>query len=269
LHAAFAASSIADREEASVRVDSAIGREHYDGMNFSLRSRVASRLNLTANYTLAWAYGYGMGASGFRNYPKLATAPFASWEWGPSPNDERHHITVAGVFNLPKGFEIAPILQYGSARPFDLTNSANTLNTGSGTGVGIVVPTADPKNYFDFSTSNGYASVSDADTAAQNCFYGINGASASCTIAKYDSLRGNPFFQLDSRLGKTFKFGERANVQVIAEAFDLTNRANYGNNFGKSIGSQPTFNHPVGFISPSSVIIPRATWGELGARFTF
>jgi hypothetical protein len=74
---------------------------------------------------------------------------------------------------------------------------------------------------------------------------------------------------LDTRLAKNFKIRERANVQVIAEAFNLTNRANYGNNFGNSIASASTFNHPVGFIGPSSVIIPRATWGELGARFTF
>ena len=86
------------------------------------------------------------GGGSFRNYPKLSRAPFASWEWGPSPNDERHHITVAGVVDLPKGFQISPIIQYGSARPFDLTNSSNTLNTGGGTAVGVVVPTSDPKN---------------------------------------------------------------------------------------------------------------------------
>jgi hypothetical protein len=58
-------------------------------------------------------------------------------------------------------------------------------------------------------------------------------------------------------------------VQLIAEAFNLTNRANYGNNFNNSIGSATKFNHPAGFIAPSSTIIPRATWGELGFRFSF
>jgi hypothetical protein len=167
---------------------------------------------------------------------------------------------VAGVVDLPKGFEVAPILQYGSARPYDLTNSSNTLNTGGGTAVGIVVPTNDPKNWFAFAGNN---------SGAQNCFYGLGGSAASCTIAKYDPLRGDPFFQLDTRLAKTIKIRERANVQIIAEAFNLTNRANYGNNFGRSIGSASRFGHPAGFIAPSSTIIPRSTWGELGARFTF
>ncbi len=257
--APYAASSIPERVPASVRVEESIGRDHYDGINLSFREQL-HRFQLQANYTLAWAYGYGSGGSSFRNYPKLATAPFASWEWGPSPNDERHHITVAGVVNIPKGFQIAPILQYGSARPFDLTNSSNTLNTGGGTAVGVVVPTSDPKNYFAFAGDN---------TSAQNCFYGLAGATPGCTIVKYNPLRGIPFFQLDARLAKDFKFGEKAGVQLIAQAFNLTNRGNYGNNFGNSIASSSTFNHPVGFIAPSSVIIPRATWGELGFRVTF
>ena len=260
LDAAYAASSIPDRVPASVRVDSAIGREHYDGLNFSFRERLAKRLQLQANYTLAWAYGFGTGGGSFRNYPKLATAPFASWEWGPSPNDERHHITVGGVVDLPKGFSIAPIMQYGSARPFDLTNSSNTLNTGGGTAIGVVVPKSNPKDYFAFAGNN---------PGAQDCFYGLGGSTADCTISKYDPLRGDPFFQLDTRLAKKFKFGERSSVELIAQAFNLTNRANYGNNFGRSIGSATHFDKPVGFLAPSSTIIPRATWGEMGAKFTF
>jgi hypothetical protein len=59
------------------------------------------------------------------------------------------------------------------------------------------------------------------------------------------------------------------NLQLVAQAFNLTNRANYGNNFGLNIASASTFGHPVGFINPASTIIPRATWGELGVRFTF
>ena len=220
--------------------------------------------------------GYGTGGSSYRNYPKLSTAPFASWEWGPAANDERHHVTVAGVVNLPKGFDIAPILQYGSARPYGVTNSANTLNTGGGTATAVVVPTSNPKAYLTFTTLNGYSSVSAADAAAENCFYGL-GVAANCTIAKFNPLRGEPFFQLDTRLAKTFKFGDKANLQVIAEAFNLTNRANYGNNFGSAalgttlanIASPLTFGHPQGFIAPSSTIIPRSTWGELGFRFSF
>ncbi len=245
---------------ASVRNDESIGRSHYDGFNFSFRQRMTNRVQFAANYTLAWAYSYDAGGGSFRNYPRLSTNPFASYEWGPSPNDERHHVTVSGIVDLPKGFQLSPIMQFGSARPYNLTNSGNTLNTGGGTAIAVVVPTNDPTNYFAFAGNN---------KGAQNCFYGINGVAQGCTIAKFDPQRGDPFFELDMRLAKNIKFGERMNLQLLAQAFDLTNRANYGNNFGRNIGDASTFGHPVGFINPNSVIIPRAVWGELGVRFTF
>ncbi len=258
LHSAFAATTLP--ELASVRNDESIGRSHYDGMNISLRRRMSHHVSINANYTLARAYSYDGGGGSFRNYPRLSTNPFASYEWGPSPNDERHHVTLSGIVELPKGFQLAPIMQFGSARPYNLTNSSNTLNTGGGTAFAVVVPTSDPTNYLAFSGNN---------AGAQNCFYGLNGVAQGCTIAKYDPLRGDPFFELDLRLAKNIKFRERMNLQLVAQAFNLTNRANYGNDFNNNIASTLTFGHPGGFINPSSTIVPLAVWGEFGARFTF
>jgi outer membrane receptor protein involved in Fe transport len=258
LDAAFAAAG--QPRLNSVRDDESINRSHYDGFNFSYRQRMTHHFSINANYTLAWAYSYDGGSTSYRNYPRLSTNPFASYEWGPSTNDERHHVTVSGLWDLPKGFQISPILQFGSARPYNLTNSANTLNTGGGTANAVVVPTSDPTNWLAFAGNN---------TGAQNCFYGINGVAQGCTIAKYDPLRGDPYFELDMRLAKNIKIRERMNLQLVAQAFNLTNRANYGNNFGLNIASASTFGHPVGFINPNSTIVPHAVWGELGARFTF
>src|SRR5882724_3353890 len=151
---------------ASVRNEESIGRSHYDGMNISLRQRMTHHFSINANYTLAWAYSYDGGGGSFRNYPRLSTNPFASYEWGPSPNDERHHVTLSGIVELAKGFQLSPIMQFGSARPYNPTNSSNTLNTGGGTAIAVVVPTNDPTNYFAFAGNN---------AGAQNCFYGLNG----------------------------------------------------------------------------------------------
>ena len=244
----------------SVRDEQSIGRAHYDGINFSYRQRMSHHFSLNANYTLAWAYSYDSGGGFFRNYPRLSTAPFAPYEWGPSPNDERHHVTVSGIIDLPKGFQFAPIMQFGSARPYGVTNSSNTLNTGGGTAFAVVVPQNNPNDWFAFADNN---------AGAQDCFYGLHGVTKSCTIAKYDPLRGDPFFQFDLRLSKNIRFGERMNLQLVAQAFNLTNRANYGNDYNANIASQSTFGHPAGFINPSSTTIPRSLWGELGLRFTF
>ncbi len=266
LAAAFAAST--QPTLASVRDEQSIGRSRYDGVNFSYRKRMSNHLSLNANYTLSWAYGYDAGQSSFRNYPRLSTNPLASYEWGPTPNDERHHVTLSGIFNLPWRFELAPIVQFGSPRPWmntsdtpGVTNSGNTLNTGGGTANAVVVPSNDPTNYLAFSGDN---------KGAQNCFYGLNGYTpGSCTIAKYDPVRGDSFFELDLRLSKTIMLGERMRVELIGQAFNLTNRANYGNDFNNNIADPTTFGHPAGFIAPASTIIPRSLWSEFGVRFSF
>ena len=78
---------------------------------------------------------------------------------------------------------------------------------------------------------------------------------------------------MDARLAKNIKLGETRNLQLIFQAFNLTNHANYGNNFygagaGAVVGAS-TFGHPLGFINPVSTSIPRAFTGEFGARFSF
>jgi hypothetical protein len=74
---------------------------------------------------------------------------------------------------------------------------------------------------------------------------------------------------LDLQLAKNFKFGERMNLQFVAQAFNLTNRANYGNNFSLSIADPSTFGHAQGFINPASTFTPRSLWSEFGVRFSF
>jgi len=42
---------------------------------------------------------------------------------------------------------------------------------------------------------------------------------------QFDPLRGDPSSRLDMRLAKNIKIGERMNIQLIGQAFNLTNRA--------------------------------------------
>jgi hypothetical protein len=60
------------------------------------------------------------------------------------------------------------------------------------------------------------------------------------------------------------------------QAFNLFNHANYGNNFGLTVNKNTTdstpsatFGNPIGFINPTSSLLPRAFTGEFGARFSF
>ena len=68
--------------------------------------------------------------------------------------------------------------------------------------------------------------------ARTNCYYLTTGLHDREVRS---SARTSGFFELDAKLAKNIKIGERVNIQLVAQAFNLTNRANYGNNFGNNI----------------------------------
>ena len=93
-------------------------------------------------------------------------------------------------------------------------------------------------------------------------------AAGTCHQAGYDTVRGDPFFQMDMRIAKNIRVREGWNLQLIFQAFDLTNKTNFGSNFHNT-NTSGSFMKPEGFINPSSSFTPRAFVGEFGARFTF
>jgi hypothetical protein len=250
----------------SVRDEQSIGRSRYDGLNFTYRQRAFHHTDLTANYTLAKAQGYNEDGGSFRYYPRDPQNPLAPNEFGPDFNDERNHVTLALTSHLPWGLEFSPILQAGSARPYNPIASVNELNFGGGSDAGaLVVPKNDQSNLTAFvvpDPANPGQFVVDK-LAASQCYY-----SGNCVVAPYNSKRGDPYFNMDARIAKNIKLGEARNLQLAFQAFNLTNHANYGNDFGTAVDLS-TFGHAVGFINPSSSFLPRAFTGEFGARFTF
>jgi len=237
-----------------LRTDESIGRSRYDAMNISYRQRGFHHTDLVANYTLARAVGYSENGNAFRNYPRDPQNPFSPFEFGPTFNDERHHVTLAATAHLPWGMEFSPILQVGSARPYNAIAGSNLLGLGSGSATGaLVVPNSDPNNLTAITSK----------LAGAQCYYAGN-----CHVVPYNSLRGDPYLNMDARVAKNIKLGEHRNLQLAFQAFNLTNHANYGNNFG-TVAGDPTFGHPIGFINPTSTYLPRAFTGEFGARFTF
>ena len=249
----------------SLRDEVSGGRSRYDGLNFSYRQRNFHRVDLIVNYTLARAVGYNQDGGSFRYYPQDPQQPLAASNFGPAFNDERHHLTVAGTVKLPWGMEFSPILQAGSARPYNVTSSYNQLNLGGGSQAGVlIVKNSDPTNLLAFPANTGVAATDNAQKlAAVQCYY-----SGNCTAVSYNSHRGNPFFNVDARVAKNIKLGEKRNLQLAFQGFNLFNHANYGNNFD-TVAQSPTFDKALGFINPTSSLLPRAFTGEFGARFSF
>ena len=81
--------------------------------------------------------------------------------------------------------------------------------------------------------------------------------------------------ELDARVGKTITFGEKYNINLFFQGFDLTNHANFGSSIQGNVsdfstdGTKNTFLKPFDFITPGSTVLPKSFTGEFGARFSF
>jgi hypothetical protein len=198
--------------------------------------------------------------------PRFALLPA---DLGPVPNDELHHGTISAVVDLPWGFQVAPILQAASARPYDATNGvSNVLGFGSGPATAHdLVQASSPSNLF--------WSATQSSAALKACYL-----AGTCVQLPYDSLRGQPYFNIDTRVSKSIKIKEHSDLKLMFQAFDLTNRANFGNNYDGNVRhfnaaspSTSSFATPLGYIGCNANgcnrAIPISFRAEFGAQFTF
>jgi hypothetical protein len=241
---------------AQIVVESSIGRSRYDGFNLSYRRRLNRRFSINTNYVLSRALAYVGGPAAFGNAAPIPTILFPSYDLGPAPNDETHRIVFSGILQLPGGIQLAPIMQWASARPYAAAQGVTWTSAGSGNGTTrAVILNSDPTNL-----------RATKDLTAQQLRDGI--AAGTMHEIGYDTLRGQAFFQWDMRVSKFFKVRERHKVEVIAQFFNLTNRANFGGNYVTSIRSD-TFGTPNGYIAPSAVLVPKSLAAELAVQYRF
>ncbi len=237
-------------------VEQSVNRSRYDGLNVSYRRRMSRHFSINTAYVLSRGVSYQCAAATFGC---TATDPFNRFtktDFGPVPSDERHRWTFSGVFDLPAGFQLAPIIQAASARPYNTVEGIDVFGYGARVSQAhAIVLTSQPNN---LTATAGW-------TAAQlrSCL-----AAGQCRELSYNALRGQPFFQMDLRVAKNFRFSDRYNLRLIFQSFDLTNRANFGNNYDGNIRSS-TFGQPIGYITPSGVIVPKSFRAEFGAEFSF
>ena len=253
-----------------------IGRSYYDGLNVSYRQSPFKHFSTVINYTWAKALAFEGNPAAFRN---TATNPFLGQlrhaDFGRAPNDEKHHVTAAGTLTLPFRIEVSPILQAGSSRPLDIYSSTDLWGVGSGRGsahAAILTGSKEgPDAYRSYQATAKAAVAADPSKATTLAsFYKNCLAAGTCREVSYNSYHGLPVIQFDARVGKTISFREHYNLNLFFQGFNLTNRANFGNNYDGNVNNaSSSFLTPLGFVNPSSTIVPRSFTGEFGARFAF
>jgi hypothetical protein len=122
-----------------VFVIASVNKAKYDELAIHFEKRLTRGMAFQTNYTLAYARGFGGVVDGTTSpqalYPQVATATggdiFAPYEWGPSSYDERHRVTIAGVFMLPFDIDLSPSFTVASARPYTQYRANNPSGDGS------------------------------------------------------------------------------------------------------------------------------------------
>lgn len=179
-------------------------RSRYDALTIHLQGNVTNRFNLIVNYTLSSADTWGCILAELFDYVNGVCNPlnpFGPGDYGPSGEDVTHRAVVAGVFHLPAGFEVSTLSQFESARPFTMTTPVDV---------------------------NGFGDSAD-DRAI------VNGVHTSL-----DEFRGTPYIQMDARVTRPFKIGERFTAMPFVGFFNLFNRSNPGANFVTNLAALPS-----------------------------
>ncbi|HEX8492184.1 MAG TPA: TonB-dependent receptor [Pyrinomonadaceae bacterium] len=185
-------------------------RTKYDGLLLSLEKRLANRYQFRASYALSKAFNYANDDQiPFSNGP--VNPNNLQLEYGPTPNDQRHRFTFAGVFELPAGIRLSPLYTLASGVPMDilLPDGSSRIPSLQRNAGGRLFKTGAELNAF---------------ITQLNASGGVNGQ--PLPLVRDDARFNDSFNSLDLRASKIFRFGERISVEPIIEVFNLFNMTN-------------------------------------------
>jgi outer membrane receptor protein involved in Fe transport len=213
------------------------GRSNYNAFTVSFKRRYANKYQLNAHYTLARARAWFGATSDFGFGPMNQ---FNKWDaaadYGPTLEDERHRFVISGIFDLPAGFQVAPIFQLGSARPYNVF----------------------PSCVCDINKDG--VTFNERDSPDGNDQHHLPPG----------TMRGDKFSQLNVRVSKFFNFGEHKKLGLFFEAFNVFNTGNFGNQF-QNVTGEADFGKPTNFFGATGFSEPLGIpfQAQLGARFSF
>ncbi len=209
----------------------------YDGMTLTLTRRFADRFQMQVNYTLARNVDDDSNERNFSQEPALN--PFdLSMDRGYSKQDVRNNFNVSGLVDLGYGFTLSGVLITRSGFPYTAVIGSDIQNDDN----------------------------DDNDRAI------VNGR-----VVDRNSFRQPKFFNLDLRLLKGFRFGERMRLDLSAEVFNVTRSSNrnFGNDaisvFGEPLadGSPSDPDAGIPLFAPSTARFGGPRQLQLGVRFVF
>ncbi len=182
----------------------------YDGLLVSFEKRFSKRTQFRAGYTLSKTFNYANDDQiPFSNGP--INPNNLQLEYGPTPNDQRHRFTFAGMFDLPYSLRFSPIVTMASGVPMDIL-----VPDGSGR-VPQLQRNAGNRLFHSATELNDF--LRRINTAG-----GFGGQ--PLPLVSEQTRFSDSFNSFDLRVSRPFKIGESVTIEPIAEVFNLFNVTN-------------------------------------------
>ena len=243
------------------------GRSYYDALNLEVKKRFSNSFQFLATYT--WAHSID-DSSDLQTLLKPQDNTNFRAEKSDSLFDQRHRFVFSGVMSSPDGwrkagglrgflsdFTFAPIVEFGSGRPFN-----------------IIAP-GDANGDFQSTNERPFVLADGSLCRGGNIVAGTNDPACVTGFPISGSLGRNmgithSYFSVDARVSRRIRFSETMNLELIAEGFNLLNRFNEAsgnpfytavNGFGKRAGNGRYFSRPTAAYDPRQF--------QFGAKFNF
>ena len=219
-----------------------VGETDYNALLVQIEKRLSHGVSARVSYTFADATGNTSGAGAAAINFQQGSNMNLDLNDGRTDNIRRHNLVVSGRTLVPytHGMTFSWVARALSGVPFSLTNNLIDVDR-NGTLFDPIAP----------------GSYTGAGTIAADNY----------TVEDYDGKRngatGPGFFQLDTRFGWRLNVGSGRTLDLSADVFNITNRANFANPGGNQ-GAPTTF---LVLSALRAGAAPRTL--QIGARFGF
>lgn len=185
-------------------------KTQYDGLLLSLDRPFSNNYGFRVGYTLAKAFNYANDDQiPFLNGP--VDPNDLGKEWGPTPNDRRHRLTLSGQ-TLVSGINISALWTISSGVPMDIMMPDGQSR------IPVLQRNAGGRQFHTAAELNTYL-------ANLNAGGGVNGVLLPLVT---DGARFNDSFNsLDVRVSRPFAINPRIRVEPMLEVFNLFNVTNF------------------------------------------
>ncbi|HEX5731633.1 MAG TPA: TonB-dependent receptor [Blastocatellia bacterium] len=249
-------------------------RSLFDSWTTQLRGRVGRRTVFSVSYVLANSRAWGGQPVASYSGNGIAIDPrvqFNDEEFGPTRIDERHRVVFSGVFDMPWGVQLAPIMQYASSRPYSLNAGIDLDGDGQAT-VDRLCEGTDVRAVLQ-AIVNGQPIP--AGARALGCRQlEVNSQRKGFIVDANGNIeeRGGRYFNVDLRASKEVSVGERLRFKGYVDFYNLFNTENlsFASRLGLSPASSALFAQPVSLYGPGfGPPVGRPLTVQLGFRMDF